>query len=50
MSQNNPKTTSLTTSVTKTPQHPTKNFFSSADSLEPLNSSLAQLAKELWCW
>jgi len=27
MSQNGPKTTSLTTSLTKNPQPPTKNFF-----------------------
>jgi len=31
MSQNDPKTTSLMTSVTKNPYPPSKNFFSSAD-------------------
>jgi len=30
LSQNDPKTTSLTTSVTNNPQPPTKKFFSSA--------------------
>jgi len=30
MSQNDPKTASLMTSVTKNPHHPTKKFFSSA--------------------
>jgi len=31
MSQNDPKTTSLMTSLTKNPQPPTKKFFVSAD-------------------
>ena len=52
MSQNDPKTTSLMTSVTKNPQPPTKKFFRVqsrrlADPFEPLNSSLAQSADEL---
>jgi len=55
MSQNDPKTTSLMTSVTKNPQRLTKNFFRVqstrlADPFEPLNSSLAQLAEELGRW
>jgi len=33
MSQNDPKTTSLMTSVTKNPQPPTKNFFFKCDLL-----------------
>jgi len=33
MSQNGLKTTSLMTSLTKTPQPPTKHFFSSADQM-----------------
>jgi len=41
------------TSVTKNPQPQPKNFFQVqsrrlAYSFEPLNSSLAQLAEELW--
>jgi len=31
MRQNGPKTTSIMTSLTKTPQPPSKNFFSSTD-------------------
>jgi len=55
MSQNDPKTTSLMTSVTKNVHPPTKQFFSSAstrlaDPFEPLNSSLAQPAEELGRW
>jgi len=56
MSQNDPKTTSLMTSVTKNPQPPTKKFFFQvqstrlADPFEPLNSSPAQSAEELGCW
>jgi len=55
MSQNDPKTTSLMTSVTKNPHPPTKKFFTVqstrlADPFEPLNSSLAQLAEELGHW
>jgi len=52
MTQNDPKTTSLMTSVTKNPHPPTKNFFlvqstRQADPFEPLNSSLAQSLEEL---
>jgi len=52
MTQNDPKTTSLMTSVTKNPQTPTKKFFRVqstrlADPFEPLSSSLAQSAEEL---
>jgi len=56
MSQNDPKTTSLMTSVTKNPQPLTKKFFfrvqstKLADAFEPLNSSLAQSAEELGHW
>jgi len=56
MSQSDPKTTSLMTSLTKNLQLPTKKFFFQvqtrrlADPFEPLNSSLAQLAEELWRW
>jgi len=55
MSQNDPKTTSLMTSVTKNPHAPGKNFFRVqstrlADPFEPLNSSLAQSAEELGRW
>jgi len=55
MSQNDPKTTSLMTSLTKNPQPPTKKFFRVqstrlADPFEPLNSSQAQLAEELGRW
>jgi len=55
MSQNDPKTTSVMTSVTKNPHPPTKNFFRLqirwlADLFEPLNSSLVQLAEELCRW
>jgi len=54
MSQNDPKTTSLMTSVTKNPQPQPKKFFlvqstRLADLFEPLKSSLAQLAEELGC-
>jgi len=53
MSQNDPKTTSLMTSVTKNESK--KNFFSLqtctlAESFEGLDSSLAQLTGELWRW
>jgi len=52
MSQNDPKTTLLMTSVTKNPHPTTKTFFlvqstRLADPFEPLNSSLAQSAEEL---
>jgi len=56
MSQNDSKTTSLVTSVTKNLQPPTKKFLFQvqstrlADLFEPLNSSLAQLVEELWRW
>jgi len=56
MSQNDPKTTSLMTSVTKNPHPPTKKFFFEcqstrlADPFEPLNSSLAQSVEELGRW
>jgi len=56
MSQNDPKTTLLTTSVTKNLHFPTKKFFFRvqsfrlADPFEPLNSSLVQSAEELGCW
>jgi len=55
MSQNDPNTTSLMTSVTKNPHPPTKKFFQVestrlADPFEPLNSSLAQSAEELGRW
>jgi len=55
MSQNAPKTTSLMTSLTKNLQPPTKNFFQVqtrrlVDPFEPLNSSLAQSAEEIWHW
>jgi len=55
MSQNDPKTTSLITSVTKNLHPPTKDFFQVqstrlADLFEPLNSSLAQSAEELGRW
>jgi len=48
MSQNDPKTTSLMTPFTKTPQPPTKIFFRVqtrrlADPYEPLNSSLSTI-------
>jgi len=54
-SQNDPKTTSLMTSLTKNPHPSTKNFFQVqtrrlADPFEPLNSSLAQSAEKLWRW
>jgi len=43
------------TTLTKNPQSRTKNFFRMqtrrlADPFELLNSSLAQLAEELWRW
>ena len=52
MSQNDPKTTSLMTSVTKNPHPPTKKFFRVqsirlANPFESLNSSLAQSVEEL---
>jgi len=56
MSQNDLKTTSLMTSLTKNPQPPTKKFFFRVrtrrlvDPFEPLNSSLAQSVEELWDW
>jgi len=55
MSQNDPKTTSLMTSVTKNPHPQPKNFFRVqstrlANPFEPLNSSLAQSAEELGRW
>jgi len=55
MSQNDPKTTSLTTSLTKNPQTPTQKFFRVqstrlANPFEPLNSSLVQSSEELWHW
>jgi len=55
MSQNDPKPTSLMTSLTKTPQTPTKKFFRVqtrrlANPFEPLHSSLTQSTEELWCW
>jgi len=56
MSQNDPKTTLLMMSFTKKSATPNqKNFFwvqirRLADPFEPLNSSLAQSAKELWRW
>jgi len=44
----------LMTSLTKNPQPPTKYFFQVQTRLaylfEPLNSSLAQSAEELWRW
>jgi len=55
MSQNDPKTTSLMTSVTKDPHPQPKKIFLSAstrlaDPFEPLNSSLAQSVEELGRW
>jgi len=55
MSQNDLKTTSHMTSVTKNLHPQQKIVFRVqstrlADPFEPLNSSLAQSAKELWCW
>jgi len=54
MSQNGPKTTLLVMLVTKNLQPPTKKLFRVqtrlADPFEPLNSSLAQSAEELWYW
>jgi len=52
MSQNGPKTISLTTLLTKNSQPPTKKFFfvqsrRLVDPFETLNSSLAHLAEEL---
>jgi len=55
MSQNDPKTTSLMTSLTKNP-HPQAKFFFRVqstrltDPFKPLNSSLAQSAEELGRW
>jgi len=53
--QNDPKTTSFMTSVTKNPDPNQKIFFRVqsrrlADAFEPLNSSLAQSAEELGRW
>jgi len=55
MSQNGPKTTSLKMSLTKNLQPQPKIFFwvqtrRLGDPFEPLNSSLAQSAEELWRW
>jgi len=55
MSQHDPKTTLLMTSLTKNPQSPTTIFFRVqtrrlANPFEPFNSSLAQSAEELWHW
>jgi len=55
MSQNDPKTTSFMTSVTKNQHPPIKKFFQVqstrlADPFEPLDSSLAQSAEELGRW
>jgi len=56
MSQNDPKTTPLVTSVTKNPQPPTKKFcFECRLEKWPIrlrvwNSSQVQLAEELWRW
>jgi len=56
MSQNDPKTTSLMTSLTKNPQPPNQKVFFRvltrrlADLFESLNSSLAQFAEDLWHW
>jgi len=55
MNQNDPKTTSLMTSLTKNPQPPTKNFFSSADqktgrsvwAIEQLSSAIGRGAMAL---
>jgi len=55
MSQNDPKTTSLTTSVTKNQHPPTKKFFSSAIyetgrsvwALEQLSSAIGRGARAL---
>jgi len=55
MSRNDPKTTSLMTSLTKNPHPNQKIFFRVqstrlADPFEPLNRSLAQSAEELGRW
>jgi len=55
MTQNDPKTTLLMTSVTKNPHPQQKIFFRVqstrlTDPFEPLNSSLTQSAKELGHW
>jgi len=55
MSQNDPKNTSLMTSVTNNPHPQPKNFFRVqstrlVDPFELLNSSLAQSAEELGRW
>jgi len=55
MSQNDTKTTSLMTSVTKNTHPQRKKFFRVqytrlSNLLEPLNSSLAQSAEELGLW
>jgi len=54
MRQNDPKTTSLMTSLTKS-ANPTKKFFRVqtrrlADLFEVFSSSLVQSAEELWGW
>jgi len=54
MNQNDPKITSLMTSVKSA--HPNQKIFFRvqstrlADPFEPLSSSLAQSAEELWRW
>jgi len=55
ISQNDTKTTSLMTSLTKNLYLPTKKIFQAqcttlADPFETLNSTLAQSAKELGRW
>jgi len=55
MSQNDPKTTSLMTSLTKNPHPQPMKFFRVqstrlANPFEPLNSSLVQSAEELGRW
>jgi len=55
MSQNGSRTTSLMTSLTKICNPQPKKFFQVqtrrlADAFEPLNSSIAQSAEELWHW
>jgi len=55
MSENDPKTTSLMTSVTKNPHPQPKNFFQVqstrlADAFELMNSFLAQSVEELRSW
>jgi len=55
MSQNDTTTTSLMTSLTKNLQTQPKKFFRVqtrilSNPFQPLNSSLAQSAEELWHW